>query len=71
MLKRWKELSDKEKIESLRSGLDRLRVEVAEIGADVRSARTLAETIAKAMVVLQRKSGQRDLSQDQVTGDNG
>jgi hypothetical protein len=60
MLKPWDSLSDHEKIESLQNALHRLRAEVAEIGADARSAKAVAEEMGKAMMVLEKRLAHKE-----------
>jgi len=60
MLKQWDALSDQEKIEALKRAVDRLRTEVAETGVEARSAKAIAETVAKAMMVLEKRLVSRE-----------
>jgi hypothetical protein len=60
MLKLWEALSDREKIESLHNAVDRLRVEIAEIGVDARDAKAIAEEVGRAMIVLERRLAQTE-----------
>jgi hypothetical protein len=55
MLKQWESLSDQEKIESLHNAVVRLRAEIAEIGVNARDAKSIAEAMGGAMVVLEKR----------------
>jgi DNA mismatch repair protein MutH len=56
----WEELTDSEKINALRNSLDRLRSEIAEIGADARNAKALSEAVGKAVMALEKKVTRQD-----------